>query len=541
MNCHRLGAAVRLLISALLVANGRTIKFQNDFAAVPEIECNPEAIIVKLNTTSGMASKIFVRGHHDEANCSFQQTNTARFPLQDCGIVRERQLKPKGLAVTSTFVVQLHPFFITKLDRAYKVRCFYVEAERTITSNLEVSTISASPIDQQTPLPQCTYSLRMERPDGEPVRYARIGDRVWHVWECDSADTYGMLVHSCSVRDGKGNQIEIIDDKGCALDDFIMDTPKYNDSLGRADQETLVFKFADVLAVQFHCQIRLCLKANNGCDGVTPPVCENRTRTLQLVSVKPEPIGESADNKTEAAVTHADEPAALRNESVANDSQITEAPAEETTDGLQQDSLMPANLTRTEAMEVGQADGSAKASDASSSSLSLAPANGRELSSNASTAASTPEEDGDASEAMASGGDEPQSSGGDLMNDTRSRRNVYSEPWFTDAPYFDMPGSLEADVSQEILVLDVGDSGASLKGDDEDWVDSRLPLRDAQGQLPDSSRRVCLTSGALAAVISGFVFVIMLLSLAVFVMLIKRHQARVSMVGTYSRCDGYKF
>ncbi|KHJ47942.1 zona pellucida-like domain protein [Trichuris suis] len=269
MNYHWINAAGRLLISALLVANGRTIKFQNDFAAVPEVECNPEAIIVKLNTTSGLASKIFVRGHHDEANCSFQQTNVARFLLHDCGIVRERQLKPKGVAVTSTFVVQLHPFFITKLDRAYKVRCFYLEADHTITSNLEVSTISPSPIDQETSLPQCTYNLRMERPDGESVRYARIGDRVWHVWECDAGNSYGMLVHSCSVRDGKGNQIEIIDEKGCALDDFIMDTPKYNDSLSHAEQETLVFKFADVLAVQFHCQIRLCVKANGGCDGIT--------------------------------------------------------------------------------------------------------------------------------------------------------------------------------------------------------------------------------------------------------------------------------
>ncbi|CDW54483.1 cuticlin 1 [Trichuris trichiura] len=507
MNYHWISAAGRLLISALLVANGRTVKFQNDFAAVPEVECNPEAIIVKLNTTSGLASKIFVRGHHDEANCSFQQTNEARFLLHDCGIVRERQLKPKGVAVTSTFVVQLHPFFITKLDRAYKVRCFYLEADHTITSNLEVSTISPSPIDQETSLPQCKYNLRMERPDGEAVRYARIGDRVWHVWECDAGDSYGMLVHSCSVRDGKGNQIEIIDEKGCALDDFIMDTPKYNDSLSSAEQETLVFKFADVLAVQFHCQIKLCVKANNGCEGITPPVCENQTRQLELVHVKPEPIAEGAEgeNVTESSALAAEgELTTSANASLSEEGETTEAAAEQKespAEQLSQDSVMPVNSSNSEPGGPEQADGSGMDSEGS--------------------------------------GQPASNSSASEVTDTRSRRNVYSEPWFTDTPYFEMPSDLEADVSQEILVLDVGDTGSSLNDDEK--PDIRMPIREAQEQLPESNRRVCLTSGALAAVVSGFVFVVILLSLAVFVMLIKRHQARVNMMGAYSTCRAYKF
>ncbi|KHJ47943.1 hypothetical protein D918_02102, partial [Trichuris suis] len=244
---------------------------------------------------------------------------------------------------------------------------------------------------------------------------------------------------------------------------------------------------------------------------IKPPVCENQTRQLELVHVKPEPIAEGTDgeNATEssalAAAAAAEELTTSSNASVSQDGETTEGAAEQkesATDQLSQDSVMPANSSANEPGGVDQADGSGMETEASGQPVS-----------------------------------NPNVS---EVNDTRSRRNVYSEPWFTDAPYFEMPSDLEADVSQEILVLDMGDTGSSLNDDEKS--DMRMPIREAQEQLPESNRRVCLTSGALAAVVSGFVFVVILLSLAVFVMLIKRHhQARVNMMGTYSTCRAYKF
>ncbi|KAL1241673.1 Cuticlin-1 [Trichinella spiralis] len=216
-----------LFCLVVIIKESTSVKFQNDISGTPVIECNPEAIVLKLNTTIAPASKIFVRGFHDDKNCSFENENEVRFNLHGCGTIRHRQLQPKGLAVTTTVVVQLHPLFITKLDKAYKVRCFYMETDHMITSNLEVSTIAAAPIEETSPLPICNYYLKMGSPDGEPVSYAKVGDQVWHVWECES-EKYGLLVHSCTVQDGKGNNITIIDEHGCALDDFIMETPSYN-------------------------------------------------------------------------------------------------------------------------------------------------------------------------------------------------------------------------------------------------------------------------------------------------------------------------
>jgi hypothetical protein len=59
------------------------------------------------------------------------------------------------------------------------------------------------------------YGLHMDGPNGPSVRYAQVGDRIWHVWDCPS-DVYGMLVHSCYVLDGQGNEVQIIDEHGLA-------------------------------------------------------------------------------------------------------------------------------------------------------------------------------------------------------------------------------------------------------------------------------------------------------------------------------------
>ena len=48
------------------------------------------------------------------------------------------QANPKGMAYSATVVVQLHPLFTTKVDRAYKLRCFYKEAEKSVGAEISV-------------------------------------------------------------------------------------------------------------------------------------------------------------------------------------------------------------------------------------------------------------------------------------------------------------------------------------------------------------------------------------------------------------------
>lgn len=48
------------------------------------------------------------------------------------------QLQPQGMNYILIFVVTFHPQFVTKVDKAFNVRCFYAQQEKTVTSLIEV-------------------------------------------------------------------------------------------------------------------------------------------------------------------------------------------------------------------------------------------------------------------------------------------------------------------------------------------------------------------------------------------------------------------
>uniref|UniRef100_A0AC34EZV9 ZP domain-containing protein n=1 Tax=Panagrolaimus sp. ES5 TaxID=591445 RepID=A0AC34EZV9_9BILA len=124
-------------------------------------------------------------------------------------------------------------------------------------------------------MPICTYTIRKDEIDGPILKYAKVGDQVVHRWECDS-DIYGILVHSCYVEDGQGVKSMVVDDKGCHKDRSILGDPTYAEALNLAYRESYVFKFADKIGVRFQCEIRLCVKESGGCNGITPPTCDDQ-------------------------------------------------------------------------------------------------------------------------------------------------------------------------------------------------------------------------------------------------------------------------
>lgn len=48
------------------------------------------------------------------------------------------QLNPRGFFVETTVVFSFHPTFLTKVDQAVKIQCFYMEANKTATAELDV-------------------------------------------------------------------------------------------------------------------------------------------------------------------------------------------------------------------------------------------------------------------------------------------------------------------------------------------------------------------------------------------------------------------
>lgn len=147
-------------------------------------------------------------------------------------------------------MISFHENFITKLDRAYHIKCAYQESNKTVETQIDVrywliviyflSTKFSNPppedLSSQAQPPQCQYRLRT--PDGQEIqnRNVQVGDVVRHEWSCDTPFTgqsiqlmicktiilamYGLHVHSCYVEDGKGDRQLLVDDKGFEILNF---------------------------------------------------------------------------------------------------------------------------------------------------------------------------------------------------------------------------------------------------------------------------------------------------------------------------------
>uniref|UniRef100_A0A0N4ZPY7 ZP domain-containing protein n=1 Tax=Parastrongyloides trichosuri TaxID=131310 RepID=A0A0N4ZPY7_PARTI len=263
------------------------------FYTEPTITCTTNAIIFTANTSQSFNGKVFVKGYSMDNNCfrNGKKSKNIKISLnfESCGIRRSREIN--GLSVSTTIIISFHPMFITKVDRAFKVNCFYTEPIKKVAQKLNVSDVVAENININAPLPMCKYEILEGSNSGKPIRFARIGDIVYHKWSCSfdksiiDTPKYCMLVHSCLVNDGQGGEeITVIDDKGCEVDGYILRRINYvNDMEG--GQFSNVFKFADKNSLVFNCQISLTIKdINYGCEETQPKCISSASISNNKVS-----------------------------------------------------------------------------------------------------------------------------------------------------------------------------------------------------------------------------------------------------------------
>ena len=61
--------------------------------------------------------------------------------------------------------------------------------EAAVVGHVECfSMITTETIESGHAMPQCMYVLHEGSQNGPAVSYARVGDHVWHVWECPSGN-----------------------------------------------------------------------------------------------------------------------------------------------------------------------------------------------------------------------------------------------------------------------------------------------------------------------------------------------------------------
>ena len=73
-------------------------------------------------------------------------------------------------------------------------------------------------------MPTCRYTLHIHSINGPAADFAKVGDPVFHRWQCDTggelirqssdSDLYAMKVKNCFVDDGKSRRFLLIDENG---------------------------------------------------------------------------------------------------------------------------------------------------------------------------------------------------------------------------------------------------------------------------------------------------------------------------------------
>uniref|UniRef100_A0A915ICY6 ZP domain-containing protein n=1 Tax=Romanomermis culicivorax TaxID=13658 RepID=A0A915ICY6_ROMCU len=135
----------------------------SDLSAIPidngvissSVECMEDTIILTFNTKKPFRGRIFVKGMSDRPECSKsfssapsdQQgavANSSKSIISpditfNFGTCNMHKASPQpGMMQSLVAIISFHKLFITKIDKAYKVQCFYMEAENIVTSNFEV-------------------------------------------------------------------------------------------------------------------------------------------------------------------------------------------------------------------------------------------------------------------------------------------------------------------------------------------------------------------------------------------------------------------
>uniref|UniRef100_A0A914VUB9 ZP domain-containing protein n=2 Tax=Plectus sambesii TaxID=2011161 RepID=A0A914VUB9_9BILA len=289
----------------MLLATVSSIPIDNGVIGEPVIECGSETITVSFKAQNSFFGRMFVKGFsHDEESCVKngvgEEEGMFLLRFDRCGMKRSREIS--GVSVSATVIISFHRIFLTKVDRAYRISCFYMEAGKSVSQEIEVSMLTTSLIEKQSEMPVCRYQILRGGIDGAPVAYAKIGEPVYHKWSCEAKveDQYCMRVHTCSVGDGQGGStVPVLDQNGCEVDHFILQNLEYSSDL-MAGQEAHVFKFADRPALYFNCQIELRVKDGvTGCSLVQP----NCVGGASPSAVPHMMVSHSVDDTTVAAYT----------------------------------------------------------------------------------------------------------------------------------------------------------------------------------------------------------------------------------------------
>ncbi|KAK6728881.1 hypothetical protein RB195_006129 [Necator americanus] len=81
-------------------------------------------------------------------------------------------MHPRGVSFSFSLVVSFHHYFVTGMDRAFHIRCFFLESVKNLHTEFSVGTLKTEVVEQEFQLPECIYQLR-DGINGPTLQYAQ--------------------------------------------------------------------------------------------------------------------------------------------------------------------------------------------------------------------------------------------------------------------------------------------------------------------------------------------------------------------------------
>ncbi|CAB3401343.1 unnamed protein product [Caenorhabditis bovis] len=250
-----------------------------------DIKCTENSMSIVVRTQRPLQGLMYAHHYHDVPECMIRKTDNSRevqisFTEGTCGLTKTPSASGDGYFLNITVILQFHPLIITRADQGIDMSCF---VPSVVPQNEIANGVFKNAADTE-----CVYRLHRYNPGQCVALDAKVGETLYHRWECDCPPEYNYLVHDCFVQSEKNTQ-QILDSNGCEVDQHFLETPNYSrfrdfPEIAYVFQEMSVFKFPGDGDLLFHCKISICnMKDPNApCAQNIPPNCPKKPTILPV-------------------------------------------------------------------------------------------------------------------------------------------------------------------------------------------------------------------------------------------------------------------
>uniref|UniRef100_A0A915PE01 ZP domain-containing protein n=1 Tax=Setaria digitata TaxID=48799 RepID=A0A915PE01_9BILA len=206
------------------------------------------------------SKKIMQDGQQFDENVKTYEVNLF-IDFEKCDIKGTDSVNQSGINYSTVINVMHDKSLVSAAaDIGFLMQCYqsYQSDKQDLIPNMtlydDIKIISLKPVP-----PLCKYSIRRDSPNGSMIQSAELGDNIYHRWECEENHRL------CSTNQKIANDIVYVDDKLIAY------------SYGQ------VFELNNSEQFTFHCELTLCIRRGDGCEGITPPICPQNDHQDLLV------------------------------------------------------------------------------------------------------------------------------------------------------------------------------------------------------------------------------------------------------------------